>query len=72
MSPPMPRVALMVARTWLEGPEPVIRVQVRWSADVTGGFEEIATFGDIDSACAEVRRCFEQFVVTGDDPVTSP
>jgi hypothetical protein len=56
----------------LEGPEPVIRVQVRWSIDVAGGFEEIVTFGDIDSACAQVRRCFEQFVVKGDDPVTSP
>jgi hypothetical protein len=72
MSPPLPRVALMVARTWLEGPEPALRVQVRWSGDVTGGFEEITTFGDIDTACAEVRRCLEQFVVGGDDPVTSP
>jgi hypothetical protein len=51
----------MVARTWQEGPESV-RVQVRWSSDITGGFDETATFADIDGACAQVRRCFEQFI----------
>jgi hypothetical protein len=61
----------MVARTWLEGPESAIRVQLRWSADVTGGFEEVASFADIDSACAEVRRCLEQFLSASDDPVTT-
>jgi hypothetical protein len=77
MSPPPPRVALMVARAWLEGPPSAIRVQLRWSADVTAGFDEIATFdeiasfADIDSACAQVRRCLEQFLSLGDDPVTS-
>jgi hypothetical protein len=67
--PPSP-VALLVVRVWLEGPPTEPRIQVRSTMDVAHGFDETASFGDPESACAQVRRCLKQFIASGDNRVT--
>jgi len=66
---PADRVGMLVIRAWVEGgSSSPLRARVRWTTDVSAGFEQSLTAVEVDAVLSSVETWLDEVLARGRRP----